>query len=1387
MQSGLRLCRTLCLVFVLAPGVARALPLAFEPNRGQTDPRVRFLARGSGFQFFLTETEAVYRLGDDVVRMRLVGAGAANVRGVKRLPSKSHYLDRLPSVTHVPHFARVELEDVYRGIHLAYYGSDEQLEYDFHLSPGADPRVIEMEIDGSEGMSVGRLGELRIRTGAGEMVWKAPVAYQDSGLVKASYVVRGKNRFGFRIGRFDRGRPLVIDPVLAYSTTVGGSSLESVNGIAVDASGEAVIAGSTASADFPATAGSYPGTARAAFVAKLNAAGNGLVYSTFLGPGEATDVALLGGNAYVAGTAAPNMFVKQLTSDGSAVVYSNVFGPVFKAGGIAVDSSGNAYVTGTTSSNNFPTTAGAFQPIRPTHADPYQGDMDAFFVKLDASGSTMLYSTYLGSSLVDEGLGIAIDANGHAYVAGATQGRASDWYQYPDSPPEPAAAVPFPTTAGAYRETFSGGASAFLTRFDPAATGAASVVYSTLLGPDNVNSTATGVAVDLASHAYVTGSFMMKVDPAGSQIVYAGAATGSAIALDSANNAFVVGRVTVSGSVKYQLIELDGGGLVHHSFDVDGWDTPPSIAVDPSGAAFVGGQLFTSPLNTDGLVAKVVMHPPPERFLNVNLYGSASGRVTSTDGKIDCASGTALSCAASYALPSQVTLVATPGTGAVFSGWGGSCSGTADCVLTMTSDHFVQAHFDARQVTLSVAAPANGKITSADGIDCGTACSIVRPYGTTVALTAAADYGFLFDGWTGDCAGTSGTTCSLTLDLDRSAGAVFKEIPTALTAISVAPASATIAFGGRQAFTATGTFSDGSSRRISSEHSFEASDYDNCLITTNGLVKCWGRNSFPTPTAVQPFEKAVALSAGTNHFCALFDDGTVNCWEFGGAGTTNCSGPVAGITSAVDIASEAAAACALLADGSVWCWSLGGVPQATGIIGAVSIGAEGGSPACAVLSGGTVQCLSDFAGTPLAVIPGVSDAVAVTVGSEHACVLIFDGTVKCFGRNQYGQLGDGTVNSGYQQAGTVVDVANAVNVVSGDYYTCAMLSDGTVKCWGMQINADHSITPVPTPSTVPNITNPVAVAAGAFHACASFDAGNAQCWGSNVSQALVQPAGLNNALALRWSASNSAARMMSSGLALGDAPGTVTVTSATVMAMGTASLSVVNTPTGTNVTVPVASDVSLTFTSILSAGQTTAISSGSGPASPSGFELGNPPLYYDITTTAAYAGPVQVCIRYQGVSFGGSPRLFHYENGVWQDVTTSVDAAAMIVCGIVTTLSPFALFSPIDTAGPVIGSIAANPNVLWPPDRKMVDVHVTVLAADASPPVRCRITGVTGNDAMTRDDWEVLSDTVVRLRAERSGKDGSRIYRVGVKCSDALGNTSTGNAGVVVPHDRRGG
>ena len=112
--------------------------------------------------------------------------------------------------------------------------------------------------------------------------------------------------------------------------------------------------------------------------------------------------------------------------------------------------------------------------------------------------------------------------------------------------------------------------------------------------------------------------------------------------------------------------------------------------------------------------------------------------------------------------------------------------------------------------------------------------------------------------------------------------------------------------------------------------------------------------------------------------------------------------------------------------------------------------------------------------------------------------------------------------------------------------------------------------------------------------------------------------------------------------ALGDAPGTVTVTSATVMAMGTASLSVVNTPTGTNVTVPVASDVSLTFTSILSAGQTTAISSGSGPASPSGFELGNPPLYYDITTTAAYAGPVQVCIRYQGVSFGGSPRLFHY-------------------------------------------------------------------------------------------------------------------------------------------------
>ncbi|HMC20335.1 MAG TPA: SBBP repeat-containing protein, partial [Thermoanaerobaculia bacterium] len=423
LAAGRWRCTSLLLLLIASTLQAYGkLPLAFEPNVGQSDRRVAFIARGSGVQLFLTPNEAVYRLPETIVRMQLVGANRVRARGTNRLPSESNYLDRRPSITHVPHFSRVEMRQIYRGIDLAYYGNDSQLEYDFIVAPHADPSRIAFDIQGAEEIGIGEEGELRIRTSSGTIVWHAPAIYQSESRIAGSYALCGKNRIGFHVSSYDHSQPLIIDPILAWSKSIGGTGIDHAYAVAVDASECAVITGDTASTDFPTTAGAYKTTGGGVFVSKLNAAGTSLVYSTFLGPGKGLAIALRGGNAYIAGvgtSAFPvtagafsdfatgnNVFVTELTSDGSALVYSALFGKGSSQGaGIAVDAMGNAYVTGTTVTDNFTTTSNAFQPTRPTLGQVYQGDIDAFFVKLNSSGSTLLYSTYLGSTQNDFGNG----------------------------------------------------------------------------------------------------------------------------------------------------------------------------------------------------------------------------------------------------------------------------------------------------------------------------------------------------------------------------------------------------------------------------------------------------------------------------------------------------------------------------------------------------------------------------------------------------------------------------------------------------------------------------------------------------------------------------------------------------------------------------------------------------------------------------------------------------------------------------------------------------------------------------------------------------------------------------------------------------------------------
>jgi len=531
------------------------LPLSFEANKGQTDARVHFLARGGGYTIFLAGDEAVLtlrksspsvsRLGkfgppgrlepfglDDphpvrwpsiggylkslwrslipdlsqmvpdpnagkrgvaggpeaqppqVVRMRLLGGNAkGRVVGLDELPGRSNYIcgnDPKKWRTSVPSYAQVKFEGVYSGVDLVYYGSQRQLEYDFVVAPGANPDQIKLSFTGADGMRVDAAsGDLVLKVGDDEVRFQKPAVYQsavapvfgtagwepDADLkvrstlgepnpepripnpdaLSGAFVLASNNEVAFRVAGYDPRRALVIDPVLSYSTYLGGSGGDQGDGIAVDTAGNAYVTGYTMSTDFPTANplqtncdNCQAGSSGDAFVAKLNPSGSALVYSTYLG-GSDYDVPYgiavnTAGNAYVTGwtgstdfpTANPlqasikgvrNAFVTELNAGGSALLYSTYLGGSDNdvAYGIAVDTAGNAYVTGYTMSTDFPTA----NPLQGT-CGSCNGFYTAFVAKLNPTGSALVYSTYLGGSGGDQGDGIAVDTAGNAYVTGWT-------------------------------------------------------------------------------------------------------------------------------------------------------------------------------------------------------------------------------------------------------------------------------------------------------------------------------------------------------------------------------------------------------------------------------------------------------------------------------------------------------------------------------------------------------------------------------------------------------------------------------------------------------------------------------------------------------------------------------------------------------------------------------------------------------------------------------------------------------------------------------------------------------------------------------------------------------------------------------------------------------
>jgi uncharacterized repeat protein (TIGR01451 family) len=502
------------------PNIAHAfgkLPLSFAANVGQADSRAQFVARGPGYNVFLTGDEAVLVLraekrgagaanaarkaegrsssGDvpgevqdavQVVRLKLSGANPkAKIEGLDELPGKLNYFTGNDSDkwrTNVPAYSQVKYTGVYRGIDVLYHGNQRQLEYDFLIAPGASPQQIKLTFAGAQKISIDPNGDLILQTPAGNVRQPQPFAYQEFNGARREVVVNYKlkgSQVTFETGAYDTRRRLVIDPAIVYSTFLGGASFDQGTGIAVDAQGSAYVTGYTESTDFP-LAGALQGTLHGfndAFVVKLNPAGTALVYGTYLG-GDSDDL----GNA------------------------------------IAVDAQGSAYVVGYTASADFAVTAGAFQDVQD---GPFA---DAFVTKLSPSGSSLSYSTFLGGQSADIAYGVAVDAGGRAYVVGTTH---STGFR----------TVPFPSPRGgspAHKSTNSAG------NWSPIGTGLTpSAVNAIAVAPTNSNTiyaaTISGVfkTVDAGAHWNPTGVnnpaiaqevlYSVAVDPSNSSIVYVGA------------------------------------------------------------------------------------------------------------------------------------------------------------------------------------------------------------------------------------------------------------------------------------------------------------------------------------------------------------------------------------------------------------------------------------------------------------------------------------------------------------------------------------------------------------------------------------------------------------------------------------------------------------------------------------------------------------------------------------------------------------------------------------------------------------------------------------------------------------------------------------------------
>lgn len=521
------------------------IPLYFEANRGQTDVGIQFLARAAGHAVYLGAGEARLAFAQDadsvrVVRLSFPGSNPrAAAVGVEKLPGRVNYLlgiDPAGWQTGVPTYGKVEFAQVYPGVDLVYYGHEQQLEYDFILAPGIAPEAITVRIDGADRLRLDERGDLILEAGSQHLRQHKPIAYQTIAgqrrEVAARYALRDDHTVAFALGSYDASLPLVIDPMLSYSTYLGGTGRDEAWTVAVDASGSAYVAGDVTAAfkNLPLSGvqtgrgGSYDG-----FVAKLNPAGTGFDYLTYLG-GK--------------------------TLDGVVA--------------LALDSANNAYLTGFTDSTDFPVSPGAFQTKikKVVRGGWTQSLVDAFVAKLNASGDALIYSTYLGGGSTESPTAIAVDAAGCAYVTGATDSK--------DFPVRDTVA-----TNRVVQSFRSGSKDAYVTKFNAAGT---AVLYSTYLGGTSAD-TGNAITVDGAGHAYVAGQTLSSGFPVTNafQFLYGGTQDGFLTKLETNGARLFSTFLGGTGKDVINRIALDLMTNVYLSGTKASGDFPTAVGINRGG------------------------------------------------------------------------------------------------------------------------------------------------------------------------------------------------------------------------------------------------------------------------------------------------------------------------------------------------------------------------------------------------------------------------------------------------------------------------------------------------------------------------------------------------------------------------------------------------------------------------------------------------------------------------------------------------------------------------------------------------------------------------------------------------------------------------------------